>query len=84
MVSVSVALDDGVLTAGAGRTTSTNIAAHPNVSLVWAAAPGASYCLIVDGAASVVDEVVRVEPSRAVLHRLAGAAGEGPSCITVL
>ena len=27
---------------------------------------------------------VRIEPSRAVLHRVASAEGDGPSCITVL
>jgi hypothetical protein len=84
IVSVSVALDGGVLSAGAGRTTSANIAANPTVSLVWAARPGSDYCLIVDGAASVVGDAVEVEPTRAVLHRLAGAPGDGPSCITVL
>jgi hypothetical protein len=84
VVSVAVALEDGVLTAGAGRTTSANIAARATVSLVWPAGPDPAYCLIVDGTATVRDERVHVEPTRAVLHRLAGAAGDGPSCITVL
>jgi hypothetical protein len=84
VVSVSVALDGGVLNAGAGRTTSGNIAANPTVSLVWPARPGDDYCLIVDGAAEVAGETAAVDPTRAVLHRVAGAAGDGPSCITVL
>ena len=84
IVSVSIAPDGDVLTAGAGRTTARNIGSNPTVSLVWAAHPAGDYCLIVDGGATVVGETVEVRPTRAVLHRLAGAAGDGPSCITVL
>jgi hypothetical protein len=84
VVSVSVSLDGERLVAGAGRTTSANVAATPTVSLLWPARDGGAYCLIVDGDAEVDGDRVRVEPTRAVLHRLADAAGEGPSCITVL
>ena len=84
VVSVAVSIDERELVAGAGRTTSTNIGANPAVSIVWAAPPGSDYCLIVDGSARVQDDRVRVTPGRAVLHRIAGAPGEGPSCITVL
>lgn len=89
VVSARVSLDaDGKLVAGAGNTTSANAAARPAVTVMWPAAPArAAYCLLVDGIATVVegpDRALHIAPSRAVLHRVAGAPGDGPSCITVL
>lgn len=88
VVSVLVETDGDRLLAGAGRTTSANVAARPTVTLVWAAPPGAAYSLIVDGDAALVDgepaPTLAIRPSAAVLHRVAGAEGEGPSCIPVL
>lgn len=88
IVSARVALVDEDLVADVGRTTSTNVAQTSTVSLVWPARPGGEYCLIVDGTGSVRgegdDQRVAVAPTRAVLHRVADAAGDGPSCITVL
>ena len=85
-VSVRVALSDGVLRAGAGRTTSANIAARPAATLLWA--PVGDYSLIVDGAGTIEGEgdaaEVVVDPVRAVLHRVASATSDGPSCITVV
>ena len=44
--------------------------------------------LIVDGAAETQPRddstVVVIRPSRPVLHRVADAGGDGPSCVTVL
>ena len=84
VVSVVARLEGGALRTGAGRTTAANVAANPGVTLLWAAPPGEDYCLIVDGAAEVDGDQLAVRPSRAVLHRLATAPGEGPSCIDVL
>jgi hypothetical protein len=96
VVSVEVALTDGALVAGAGRTTVGNVERRSAVTLVWPAPAGSDYCLLVDGAASVIaageaasasaaGAQVVVAPSRAVLHRLAGAGdAAGPSCITIL
>jgi len=84
VVSVLVGLEAERLLTDAGRTTTANAAATPTVSLVWVAPPGEDYSLIVDGTAAVVGEQLSIRPTRAVLHRVATAAGDGPSCLTVL
>lgn len=86
VVSVAVEWDGDDLAAGAGNRTSTNAEAHPAVSLLWPGAPGADYSLIVDGQGRVdrAQERIFVRPSRAVLHRVAGANASLPSCVTVL
>jgi hypothetical protein len=91
VVSVRVQLDDGELVTGAGRTTAGNIGARPDATLLWPSPPGGDYGLIVDGPARVRDadgegegQEALIEPVRAVLHRLADAAGTGPGCVTIL
>ena len=88
VVSVNVAWEHDDLVAGAGRTTATNATRQPVVSLLWPSPGPGSYGLIVDGTAEVQqrddETVLTITPSRAVLHRLASAEGEGPSCVTVL
>jgi hypothetical protein len=88
VVSVNVAWEDGTLVAGAGRTTSANVAGQPTVSMLWSPPAGGEYSLIVDGTAEAQERdearVVVIRPSRAVLHRVANAPDDGPSCITVL
>jgi hypothetical protein len=84
-VSTRVVDDRAVLTAG-GRTR-TNLAANPAATLLWPGAPGGAYSLIVDGHGTVLDGdegEVAITPSRAVLHRVAGAAEANPSCVPVL
>ena len=88
VVSVRVAWEHEALVAGAGRTTAANVARQPTVSVLWSPPAHGGYSLIVDGTAEVQarDEtaVVLIHPSRAVLHRVANADGDGPSCITLL
>jgi hypothetical protein len=88
VVSVKVAWENDELVAGAGRTTSANVAKQPTVSMLWPAPPQGDYSLIVDGAAEAQERdeasVVVIRPTRAVLHRVANAEGAGPGCITVL
>ena len=88
VVSVTIGWEHDELLAGAGRTTSANVAGHPSVSLLWPPPAGGGYSLIVDGTAEVQERdtaaVVVIRPSRAVLHRVANADGDGPSCIAVL
>lgn len=90
VVSTRVVLDDhGSLVAGAGRTTAANAAERPRLTVQWPpVASRPEYCLLVDGDATVDHSgdqaVLRIRPDRAVLHRLADAPGDGPSCITVL
>jgi hypothetical protein len=87
VVSVTVAWERDLLVAGAGRTTVANVAGQPNVSMLWSPRDG-DYSLIVDGTAEAHERdeatVVLIRPARAVLHRVANADGDGPTCITVL
>lgn len=90
IVSVEVRWAGDVLRVQAGTTTAANAGSRPAVSLLWSASPGGEYALIVDGHATVDGAggsgpgVLTIRPERAVLHRLAGAPGDGPSCVTVL
>lgn len=89
-VSTEVRWEGEQLVVSAGRTTARNVAAAPAVTLLWPAS-GQDYSLIVDGSGTVDGDVVRITPSRAILHRsvLAEApdghtTGDAPRCITVL
>ena len=84
VVSASVDLDGDVLRAGCGRTTGANATRSPSVTVLWPALAGAEYCLLVDGTAAVADGSIAVTPVRAVLHRVADAPGDGPTCVTVV
>ena len=52
-----------------GRRTRENALARPAVGLVWPPQSEAGYSLIVDGQAAWSAEVLRITPTRAVLHR---------------
>ena len=74
-VAVQPTLHGGDLViAGLGRRTRENALARPDVALVWPPAEAGGYSLIVDGRATVMADDLRVEPTRAVLHRPAKAA----------
>ena len=85
VVSVRVAVAAGGLTMGAGRTSRRNVVEVPAVTLLWATSADDEYCLLVDGTAVVVAdaEAIEVRPTRAILHRLAGAPGDLPYCAPV-
>ena len=84
VVAVRVAQRDGDLVVGAGRHTAANAAAHPGVTLLWAAPAGRHYSLIVDGTArSTAAGTLAVTPTRAVLHRTPGGDPSAPNCITI-
>jgi ketosteroid isomerase-like protein len=87
VVSVEVRWEGDDLVAPAGTRTAANVGTGADVSLVWSPAPGGTYSLIVDGPSVVrageAGVTVAVRPAGAVLHRLAGAAGDGPGCIPV-
>lgn len=80
-VAVVPALEDGVLVLeGIGRRTRENVRAQPAVSLVWPPQSASEYSLIVDGQAAWDEEMLRIAPARAVLHRPAprpGPAAQG-------
>jgi hypothetical protein len=67
----------------AGRTSRANIVTSDAVTLLWPG-DGGPYGLIVDGAAQLGDgDTVTIAPTRAVLHRLAAASDELPSCVPI-
>ena len=84
VVSVEARFEDGALRAMVGRHTAANLAQRPAATVVWPPA-GGDHSLIVDGTATVDRDggVVAVRPTRAVLHRVAGAPAEVPSCIAL-
>ncbi|MGA9689992.1 MAG: hypothetical protein WBR33_00740 [Pseudonocardiaceae bacterium] len=61
--------NDTLLVTDLGRTTRTNVVAHPSVTFVWPPADPSDYSLIVDGVGSMRDDELVVAPTRAVLHR---------------
>jgi hypothetical protein len=90
VVSVAVTVAPGpspVLSATAGRSTRANLAARPALTLLWPAASGGAYSLVVDGVAQAGADAdggpIVVAAASAVLHRVADAAGEGPTCLPV-
>lgn len=88
VVAVHARWEGGRLVVGAGRTTTTNVEGHPDVTLVWPALPGGGYSLIVDGTATRQsgdhDASLAIEARKAVLHRTPEGDPSDPSCITVL
>jgi hypothetical protein len=90
VVSVVVRRDSDAVAFEAGRTSRANLGARPTATLLWPprhidGADG-EYSLIVDGQADADGDrdAVTVRPTAAVLHRIAGSAGDGPGCIPVL
>lgn len=83
VTSVNVRVEGDALVVGTGRRTRANLADRPEVSLLWPPATDPAYSLIVDVTARLadgVDEAV-LAPRAAILHRVAGAAGDGPNCV---
>jgi hypothetical protein len=79
--SVTVTIVGDRLAMGVGRKTRANVELHPAVSVMWPAGTEGSYCLIVD-ATAVPDgsETLLVQPTSAVLHRLATAPSDIANC----
>lgn len=87
VVSVLVGRSGDDLEVGAGRTSRANVGARSVVTLLWSPPAGdGAYSLIVDGTGVASDDgdSVAIRPTAAVLHRIVGAAGDGPSCVPVL
>ncbi len=88
VVSVTVRCDDDEqgLVMPIGRRTLANLEATPDLTLLWPASAGSAYAMIVDAtAASLTADPAELTATAhsAVLHRVAGAAGEGPTCLPV-
>lgn len=85
-VSVLVRLDGEHLATSIGRRTAANLAERPDATFLWPpVGHDGEYSLIVDGTAvaPVNEGHVTVVPTRAVLHRVAGAEGDAPTCLPV-
>jgi hypothetical protein len=86
-VAVEPVLADGHFRVGAvGRSTARNVAAHPDVTVVWPPRVPGGYSLIVDGVGALGDSALTIAPGSAVLHRPAvpntpTAAGCGDDCV---
>ena len=84
---VDAALDGSrFVVRGAGSHSRTNLAANHSVTLLWPAPSEDERSLIVDGAAHADGDVVRVAPTKAILHRpsLDGdGLPAGSDCLTV-
>lgn len=86
VVSVTLDHDANGLIVPVGRRTRANVEQNQGVTLLWPPRPDPAYCMIVD--ATVVSfnggrAEITLEPRSAVLHRVAGAAGAGPSCVPI-
>lgn len=84
VVSVVVDRVDDHLAVGAGRRTRANLATNPALTLLWPPAADPAYSLVVD-ATFVADldggERIALDPTSAVLHKVAGVGGDGPNCV---
>lgn len=87
VVSVAVRQDGDHLMVVAGRRTAANLAARRTATLLWPpATTDGEYSLLVDGIADapVGDSGdVAIVAASAMLHRVAGASGDGPTCLPV-
>ena len=83
VVSAAPRFDGPALVVAAGRLSRANAAARPTVSLLWPRADD-RYCLIVDGTVIGADDAgLSIEPTKAILHRLATADPSLPNCVPV-
>ena len=85
VVSVRVRVDGEHLAMDVGRGTRANLTRRPTLTLLWHPVSGGDYSLIVDGTVATTGGAttgsgIAVLPDSAVLHRVAGAAGQGPTC----
>lgn len=84
VVSVMAGWQGGEIVFTAGPRTSGNVETSRSVTLLWPAPALEPYSLIVDGEGEVGGGSVTVRPTRAVLHRVAGADPSLPSCVKLL
>jgi hypothetical protein len=68
-VAVRPRLADGLVVVGAGRSSSANVTANPNVTVLCPPTVPKGFTLLIDGTATVVGEEIRVRPTSVVLHR---------------
>jgi hypothetical protein len=81
VVSVAHGFDGERFVIAAGRSSRRNVEATGIATVLWPTPDDGPYCLIVDGDAATEGERIVVRPTRAVLHRLADASTDLPSCV---
>ena len=69
VLAIPTDFHDGALHLRGGRSAMANVAAHPNVTMVFPHPAAGGYSLIVDGVATVDGQYVAVSPQHAILHR---------------
>ncbi len=83
VVAITPSVTEGALRVDeVGRRSTANLAARPNISLVFPPRDVGGFSLIVDGDAAADGDAVVITPTTAVLHRPAPASGmdTGSSC----
>ena len=84
-VSAAVGADGDRFAVDPGPTSRANASERPAVMLLWPpVSDGDPYSLLIDGDADVAEDAIRIAPTSAVLHRVAGADAELPSCVRLL
>ncbi len=83
-----VELDGDRLVVRVGPSAARHLGEHPDLCLTWTPPAGEDYQLIVDGHADEVRPegeafTVVVALRSGIRHRVAGAPGEGPSCVAL-
>jgi hypothetical protein len=84
VVSVEVRYADQQFTMSVGRSSRKNAGRTSELTLLWPSGPDPAYSMIVDVTfvgAEGEDGPITVAPHAAILHRIAGAAGDGPTCV---
>lgn len=83
LVSAYLRWSDGAFETGCGNTSARNLATRPEASVVVPPDEVGGYSLIFDATAEVVDgpeRIVRLTPTRAVLHRPATGPDDAGAC----
>jgi hypothetical protein len=87
VVSALVETGSDRLHIAVGPTTRANLLASADLTLTWCPAGPGDYMLILDGVAERIDErgvsAVSISVTRGILHRLAGAPDDLPSCVAL-
>jgi hypothetical protein len=84
VVSVSLRVEGDGLAVGVGPRSRANVEQNQEVTLLWPPGPDPAYSMIVDATAVAdAEDEITLQPHSAVLHRVAGTPGDGPTCVPV-
>jgi hypothetical protein len=85
VVSVEATVDGAHLAVRVGKRTAANLSDRAAATLLWPPPADGAYSLLVDvtATAPVVAGPCALRPEAGVLHRVADADGEGPTCLPV-